>query len=331
MKKIFSKKIFLGFLTIAVTMFLFYGIFAYYTEGQIRALGYSINETSQIIDEHGTLSAYNITKEELELSIAEKEAHFTDVVGDSLDTIVGKEGLSLVEYDQLLDIKIETRTSFYTIEIANLTTTLDGYPIEEEDVIDYTGYTLAAEYSKKTELATKYTTYFDDKLAGLRTSLIDLGLRESEVDALVTGDVHADIATLEGRVTYMEEYNALVSTSGNNYAAGAMDLFNRLSDHRVANGLPPFRYNAEGQSCVDIEANSYANNQNPHNWLCKDLTSEGSSLSSVNSDYITIAGDFLTSHDSHERDVLMPEYVSAACSAVESDGMVYMICGYFTY
>ncbi len=329
--KVLNKKSLILVVAIAITAFATFELFTNYTEDQIRALGFDKNETIDIVEEHGPFNAYDVVKSELEKEVEEKEFIFTNEIGESLDVVGNKDKLTLVEYSELLDVKTEELRVFYETEIELVTSSLVVYPLVDEDIIDYAEFTLADEFTSKMELLTKYESTYNDKLESLKASLRDYGVRQAEIDSLITDDIFSSIDALEEKESYMKEYNALVSTSGNTYAAGAMDLFNRLNDHRVSKGLPAFRYNAEGQSCVDVEANSYANNKNPHNWLCKSLTSEGASLASVNSDYIKIAGDFLTTHGSHERDVVMPEYVSAACSAVERDGMVYMICGYFTY
>ncbi len=330
MKKLLNRKYIILVLSIAFVLFITHGLFANYTENQIKALGYDKEEAAKIVETHGTFNAYGIVKQELETKISDKEEIFTNEIGDLLDSL-NKDELTLVEYNELLSSKIDERRAYYGKEIESLTSKLSSLNIKEEDNLDYTDYTLADEYTSKLGLVKKYESMYDEKIKTLKKSLTDYGVRQSEIDALISEDVLTTIKALEKKVNYMKSYTALVSTSGNKYAPGSMDLFKRISDHRVANGLPPFRYNAEGQSCVDVEANSYANNKNPHNWLCKSLTSEGASLASSKSDYIKIAGDFLTSHGSHERNVLTPKYVSAACSAVERDGMVYMICGYFKY
>lgn len=331
MKKRVIYKISVGITVISLAIItMFYG-FKYNNEEKLSGLGYTEDQVEEIIEEHGILDGYSHIEKKLKDEIKEKESIFTNQVGDELSTVKNSKDMTLVKYSNMLDDKITERTEFYNTEISTLNKSLESYILSEEDIIDYTDYTLAAEYNKKVELINKYKTYYEEKVTELKQALLDSGVSEWEVNSLITGDNVSDVAILEAKKVYIDEYNSLVSTSGNSYAPGAMDLFNRLNAHRTSKGLAPFRYNAEGQSCVDIEANSYANNKNPHNWLCKELTSEGSSLASSSSDYIKIAGDFLTSHDSHERDVIAPEYVSAACSAVQRDNMVYMICGYFTY
>ncbi len=309
---------------------LFFGSFFMYTSSArnaIYALGYDENETEKLIEEYGTIGASEKVKDKLNKEIEKKEEVLVEEVGIEPTLMTVSEELSKVEYNEALDTFIDEVTVLYEEKIKEVEENLSKYPVEEE--LDVEGVSLHQELTMKQKLLFDTEGMYVDKVEGYKAALRDFGVRESELEGLLSGDLVADSILLEEKVGYYEAYNALVSTSGNSYAAGAMDLLAILNNHRVSKGLEPFRYNAEQQGCVDIEANSYANNKNPHNWLCKTLTSEGSSLASINSDYIGIAGHFLTTHGSHEADVVNPNYTSAACSAVARDNMVYMICGYF--
>ncbi|MFV0425397.1 MAG: hypothetical protein ACK5K7_07585 [Bacilli bacterium] len=296
-------------------------------KNNISALGYSDTEVDKFIDEHGVFNAYKEVETALNDEIETKEDTLNNEIGVSPDLITDKDDMTRVEYSTTLDDFIVENTELYSASIQEIDAEITKYPTEEK--IDTADLTLYDEFTLKTEFLSKLETEFSNKLEEHKTALLDYGMRESELEGLLTGDVLADLEALGNKLAYYKEYQALVSTSGNSYASGAMDLFNILNNHRISKGLAPFTYNSEQQGCVDIEANSYANNKNPHNWLCKSLTSEGASLASVSSDYIQIAGNFLTTHASHEADVINPNYTSAACSAVQRDGMVYMICGYF--
>lgn len=321
------KKAIIILLTVCV---LFAGSFFMYTsstKNAIYALGYSEEEAEKLIEKYGTLNAPEKVEDKLNEEIKEKETTLTTEVGVDPSLMTDADKLSKVEYSQALDIFIDETTVLYEEKIKEVEEGLSKYPVEED--LNNEGLSLHQELSMKQKVLYSTEGNFRQLVEDRKRALLDFGLREADLLNMLSGDLVADAILLGEKVEYYESYNALVSTSGNSYAGGAMDLLAILNAHRVSKGLAPFRYNAEQQGCVDIEANSYANNKNPHNWLCKTLTSEGASLAGVNSDYIGIAGNFLTTHGSHEADVINPNYTSAACSAVAKDGMVYMICGYF--
>lgn len=322
-----TKKVLIGLVVICVTVVSAFSFYSTGAKNQIYALGYSEAETEKFIAQYGVFEASEKVEKELNAEIAAKEAILSEEIGISPTLMNNYESLTRVEYNNELDTYIEYTRTLYTEAIATADATLAGYAVVEEFAVE--GLTLHSQLSLRNVKIIETETNLITKISEHKAALLDYGMRQSDVDSLVTGDLVKDVETLDEKVTYYKNFNALVSTSGNSYAAGSMDLFNILNNHRVSKGLAPFTYNADQQACVDIEANSYANNKNPHNWLCKTLTSEGASLAGVNSDYIQIAGNFLTSHASHEADVINPRYTSAACSAVQRDGMVYMICGYF--
>ena len=107
----------------------------------------------------------------------------------------------------------------------------------------------------------------------------------------------------------------------------AMQMFKETNDYRKSLGLKPYKYNYNKQACVFKEATAYANNKNPHNWLCP-CANENASLASVNSDYVAIAMKFFKSDPPHEA-VLSGNYDSVAIAFVEKGGMVYMIMDVF--
>ncbi len=321
-----KKRILLGLAVCLVIAISFFG-FTSNTQNEIQALGYSEEETSKLIEEYGIFNAAAKTEKALEDEIKDKEETLKTEIGLEPSLIEGRDKMTRVAYSKELTTFTDEMRTTYTADIEAVNTELAKYNVE--DTVATEGVPLAKVLTDKTTLLETTVTNYETEIENHKTTLLDFGMRESELEALLTGDLVVDLKALQDKVAYYEEYQALVSTSGNSYASGAMDLFNILNNHRVSKGLPAFTYNSAQQSCVDIEANSYANNKNPHNWLCKTLTSEGASLASVNSDYIQIAGNFLTTHGSHEADVVNPNYTSAACSAVQRDNMVYMICGYF--
>ncbi len=320
-------KIAIGALALSMIFAGSFYAYASNTSKTINALGYSDEETEQFIEEHGIFNAYENVEKALEDEIKQKEELLITTVGVSPELIENYNTLTRVEYSNALDVFTESTKLMYEENIAEVEKKLSVFTFEEETSVE--NLSLSDIYNIKHSLLVETEDEYNEKINEHKQSLLDYGMRESELESLLNGSLVEILKALGDKVAYYKEYNALVSTSGNSYASGSMDLFNRLNEHRVSKGLAPFEYNAAQQGCVDIEANSYANNKNPHNWLCKTLTSEGASLASVNSDYIKIAGDFLTSHGSHEADVTNPRYTSAACSAVARDGMVYMICGYF--
>lgn len=321
------KKTIIGAVILCVTVVSVFSIYSSGAKSQIYALGYSEKEVEKFIAEYGVFEASEKVENELNAEITAKEDKLATEIGVSPTLINNYDSLTRVEYNNELDSFIEYNTTIYTTAIAEADQKLANYAVVSE--FETEGVSLYTQLSNRNKLIYETEINFEVQIEEKKAALVDYGMRSSEVDALITGDYLKDLEALNSKVTYYENFNAMVSTSGNSYASGSMDLFNILNNHRVSKGLPAFRYNAEQQSCVDVEANSYANNKNPHNWLCKTLTSEGASLASSSSNYIQIAGNFLTTHGSHEADVVNPNYTSAACSAVERDGMVYMICGYF--
>ena len=107
----------------------------------------------------------------------------------------------------------------------------------------------------------------------------------------------------------------------------AMRMFNETNEYRRSLGLKPYKYNYAKQSCVLKEAQAYARNKNPHNWLCN-VANENAALASDKSDYVAIAMKFFKNDPPHER-VLSGNYKSVAIAIVNHNGMNYMIMGVF--
>ncbi len=302
----------------------FYG-FTKYNENKLLALGYTKDEIDQLVDEHG----YNLVEtveNNLETEIKDKELVVTTEIGMPLEFLEGYDTLSRVKYNVALDSYIEEHTVKYNEYIEEINEELLALQIEEDAVEDLSLHdTLLA----KDAILRKHIENYNNELQNKQDTLLNMGVSLEEVSSYLTGDILVDINKLNERVEYYTNFSQLVGSYGNTFASGGMDLFNILNNHRVASGFSPWTYNHDQQSCVDIEANSYATNKNPHNWLCKTLTSEGASLANINSDYVGIAGHFLTTDPSHEADVINPNYTSAACSIVTNGNMNYMICGYF--
>lgn len=322
-----TKKGIIGLL-IAITV-ITTSFFAYSTSSKVKiiALGYDEKEADKLIEKHGIITASSVVEEELNNDIEENEKILKEQVGVSPTLIENYSNMSKLNYRENLENFINSTTDLYTEEIVKIEEALTLYPVAEELVND--NKSLYQQYTDRIKLLSKYESEFLPKIEEQKQALREYGMRETEIESMISGNIVSDLEALNSKVDYYKQFSALLSTSGNSYAPGSMDLFNMLNAHRVSKGLQPFEYNAAQQGCVDIEANSYANNKNPHNWLCKTLVSEGSSLASSSSNYIQIAGNFLTTHASHEADVINPNFSSAACSAVQKENMVYMICGYF--
>lgn len=294
---------------------------------RLYALGYSNEEVEKFINEHGTSEFAKKAEDKLLKSIEKKEQVLLDEIGVPAEFVNGRDSLSKVEYNDYLDEYIETTRQMYLENINNMDAELVALRLSDED--DYSSMNLVEQFDAKNKKVVARRNEINGQYNSLVQGLYDIGVRETEVQSYLTGDIFADIETLNNKTEYFKSFAGMLGSSGTSYASGAMDLFNALNAHRVSKGLAPFVYRGDQQSCVDMETVAYAQNKNPHNWLCKSLTSEGSSLASSSSDYIGIAANFLTTHDSHEADVINPRYVGAACSVVNKDRMNYMICGYF--
>ncbi|MFV0498809.1 MAG: hypothetical protein ACK5NF_02090 [Bacilli bacterium] len=322
-----KSRLLIGLLTICVVTSSSFVIHSYSTKKQIMALGYNEKETTKFVSKHGIFNVNSKVVSKLENEIASKEKILSSEIGVSHTLIQNYDQLTKVEYNKALDSFIDNTTSLYKDSIKEVDKKILSLKIDEK--VDTKNTTLYEELSIKNNLVNDLESEYLIKISELKKKLNNYVMRDSEIELISNNNVIDTYNILTKKYEYFKEYHELYDNSKNSIASGSMDLFNILNKHRIANGLNPFKYNSSQQSCVDTEANSYANNKNPHNWLCKSLTSEGASLAGINSNYIQIAGNFLTTNASHEADVINPNYTSAACSAVSRDGMVYMICGYF--
>ncbi len=293
---------------------------------EIVELGYSKAEIDSFIDQYGIMEYRDIISSNLERAIADKQAVVVEEVGLPVEE-AAQGDLTDVEYNLYLDQFIAENTNKFNEQIADYDSKLTSLAAPDETV--YEGQTLSQIAAAKGELYNARNEEITGQFNQLVTDLRDVGLRESDLQSFISGDVMVDIGVLSEKLEYYENFGAGIGAGGTSYASGSKELFDILSAHRVSKGLPAFTYRSDQQACVDMETVAYAQNKNPHNWLCKTLTSEGSSLASSSSDYIGIAGNFLTSHDSHEADVINPRYTGCVCSVVNKDSMNYMVCGYF--
>lgn len=325
--KLTKKRIISAIAAVAVLTSMFF-VYTTSSKSRIVALGYDVVQAEKYIEKYGILTAAGKVEDELESNIEKQEKLLKDEVGISPTLIENYDTLSRVKYNERLQTFVESSKKLYSDEITKIEDALKVYPLENE--FNNKGKSLYQQYTERVKLLSKFEGEYLPKVEEQKQILRNYGMRDTEINSLISGNIVSDLETLLAKVDYYNQFSALLSTSGNTYAPGAMDLLAILNSHRTSRGLQPFAYNSAQQGCVDIEANSYANNKNPHNWLCKTLVSEGASLASVSSNYVSIAGNFLTTNPSHEADVINPNFSSAACSAVQKGNMVYMICGYFS-
>lgn len=322
-----KKRIFISLLATVALVFSFYIGIKLSNENKLLELGYSEQEVEAFSNEMDLFTGVSTIESQLFDEIAKQENIIVNEIGIELIEIQKEEELTKVAYLSHLKESIVILNEEYDALSAELDLELEGHGLIFD--IDTSEMSKKAVVDAKQEHIDAFLAELAAQLEGAKARLVELGRSNEEIDSYLTGDTIQDIARLNDRISYYEEYNSLLSTYGNSEAEGAMRLLGILNAKRVEVGLQPYEYREDQQACVDMEANSYANNKNPHNWLCKTLVSEGASLASVNSDYIGIAGNFLTTHGSHLAGVTNPEWTGAACSAIRRDKMVYMICGYF--
>lgn len=292
----------------------------------IVELGYTTGEIDSFIDQYGLMEYRDIISSNLERAIEEKQNVVVNYIGLPVEEAAQGE-LTDVEYNLYLDQFINENTMRINGEIADYDAKLAALAAPDENV--YEGATLSHIALAKNDLYIARNEEVNAQFDKLVTDLREVGLRESDLQTFISGDVMTDIGVLNEKLDYYKKFGAGIGAGGTSYASGSKELFDILNAHRISKGLPAFTYRSDQQACVDMETVAYAQNKNPHNWLCKSLTSEGSSLASSSSDYIGIAGRFLTTHASHEADVINPRYTGSVCSVVNKGSMNYMVCGYF--
>ena len=184
-------------------------------------------------------------------------------------------------------------------------------------------------YDRYTYLNKVISKKQDSIIKEYQSKLTELGYSKDQLKALNQSDKNQTIESLKD--TYNKEVKKLEELGGfqsQNLQDQAMRMFREVNEYRASLGLKPYTYNSGMQSCVFKEARAYANNKNPHNWLCGPAANENAGLAGINSDYVKAAMDFFKSDPPHEA-VLSGNYKSVAIAFVEKDGMVYMILDVF--
>lgn len=318
MKKISKRTIILVVVLIALVSF---GFVRYYQiqVHSLQRLGYTQEESKKMVN---PLSIYHIvtnTKDDLLVQLDDVKKELNEL-GINEDAEKGEMPLvgQVKELKSLRDEKIK----FLNNEISTLEkeAKILNISYEKEGKSLYNQYSqLTLEVNKKIKKENKKNITF----------LEENGYSKNEINKLKTKD---NFKTYENILKAVNKEKK-IKKENNGFASAAikneaMRMFKETNQYRKSKGLAPYKYNYNQQACVFLEANGYANNGNPHNWLCKAAANENAGLANVNSDYVGSAMTFFKNDPPHEA-VLSGNYRSVAIAFVERNGMMYMIMDVF--
>lgn len=318
MKKISKRTIILVVVLIALVSF---GFVRYYQiqVHSLQSLGYTQEESKKMVN---PLSIYHIvtnTKDDLLVQLDDVKKELNEL-GINEDAEKGEMPLvgQVKELKSLRDEKIK----FLKNEISTLEkeAKILNISYEKEGKSLYNQYSqLTLEVNKKIKKENKKNITF----------LEENGYSKNEINKLKTKD---NFKTYENILKAVNKEKK-IKKENNGFASAAikneaMRMFKETNQYRKSKGLAPYKYNYNQQACVFLEANGYANNGNPHNWLCKAAANENAGLANVNSDYVGSAMTFFKNDPPHEA-VLSGNYRSVAIAFVERNGMMYMIMDVF--
>lgn len=318
MKKISKRTIILVVVLIALVSF---GFVRYYQiqVHSLQSLGYTKEESKKMVN---PLSIYHIvtnTKDDLLVQLDDVKKELNEL-GINEDAEKGEMPLvgQVKELKSLRDEKIK----FLNNEISTLEkeAKILNISYEKEGKSLYNQYSqLTLEVNKKIKKENKKNITF----------LEENGYSKNEINKLKTKD---NFKTYENILKAVNKEKK-IKKENNGFASAAikneaMRMFKETNQYRKSKGLAPYKYNYNQQACVFLEANGYANNGNPHNWLCKAAANENAGLANVNSDYVGSAMTFFKNDPPHEA-VLSGNYRSVAIAFVERNGMMYMIMDVF--
>lgn len=318
MKKFNKKTIILAFVLLFLVSF---GALKYYQiqVHSLQRLGYTQDEAKDMVN---PLSIYHIVTNNKN-NLLQKE---DDVKKELKD-------LGVNEFDELEKTHLVGRVSnlnnlkdekikFLNNEVNRL----EKIAIQMNIKYEKSNKSLYNQYSTLTTLVNKKIKIENKKYISF---LEDNGYSKSEINKLKNKDNYKMYENLLKAVNkekkIKKENNGFANASIKN---AAMRMFNETNQYRKSKGLTPYKYNYAQQSCAFIEANAFAKNGNPHNWLCKAAVTENAALASVNSDYVGAAMSFFKNDPPHEA-VLSGNYRSVAIAIVERNGMMYMIMDVF--
>lgn len=216
---------------------------------------------------------------------------------------------------------------------------LDEYASEHKEKMDKDFSVLKKQadifnikYDLKNKTLYQQVTYLDKlvskKIDGFIEFLKVNGFSTKEIKALTKESEVENATKLQKVVTAQKkELEKNLGFQSDELKNQAMRMFKLTNDYRKSLGLKPYVYNYQKQSCVFKEARAYADNNNPHNWVCP-TANENASIASIKSDYVAIAMRFFKTDPPHEA-VLSGNYKSVAIAFVEKNGIVYMIMDVF--
>ncbi len=316
------KKILIFIITLfIITVCVIYSYNSYIVSG-LKKLGYDEEEISLIKKKNKIISINGY-----EITLQEK-------IENTIDEIKNEIGLEaefnsdakLVLIEKELTQKLKELHKEFDAKIAKIDEEFELYNFETIPYDETISKNSHIEILEKQLSENKQA--LESKVAALEKELLNIGAREEVLDDIRSDNLITHIENLEKKIVYYDNYFGSIPTKKMNFASGREKMLAGLNDYRKSLGLPLLSYNYDKQSCIDKEALAYANNRNPHNWVC-DVDNEGSSLAPITSDYVQIALNFYTTHGSHRETVITPSYRSIAVSLVEYNGMVYMVVGYW--
>lgn len=288
----------------------------------LTKLGYSDQDASGMVK---VTTIYNIVSDHRDMLHDNIDNHSNEldklgVPKTKVDSILDQETKLVSKEKALSEFMTSQKTSLET-KLTTLKKQADAlkidYSLKDKKIneqVDYLDKLVTTKVNKDTK---KYETF-----------LLDNGYTSSQIDKLTNKSNYQNMLNL--KKSYRSELKKQEANQGfqtQELKNEAMRMFRLTNEYRRSLGLKPYEYNYAKQSCVFKEAKAYANNKNPHNWLCP-CANENASLANINSDYVGIAMHFFKNDPPHEA-VLSGNYNSVAIAFVEKDGMVYMIMDVF--
>jgi len=281
---------------------------------ELVELGYTYDKAREKVNIQNAFNIVYETKTELQEAI---HSQFDKAVTIGIDTSIldelNQEELSLVETYEYINLLIYNRVNYLDGAVSEMVAFLNEHEIA---------------FDSELELYEKYRVY-SDLVSEKQGELIQYYVNQLDRIAYRNFELVEDNATsLENvRAAYASQQERIASLNGfqnESLQRQARRMFNLINEYRAGLGLRPFTYNYAMQSCVFLEAQTYANTRNPHPWVCQPVSNANASLASVHSDYVAIAMNFFRTSPTHEA-VISGPYSSATIAFVQQGGMVYMI------
>lgn len=279
---------------------------------QLIDLGHSEYKARNLISLNNVFNIVELSEKEINEAL-EVQLERARAVGLDNDTLMNAKitSHSLVHKLEVITLVNDEREMYLNEKIQAFSEIIEDVSFDEE-------LTLYENYNK-----------LSNKVDAQKESMIQDYIRElnrlSYFNYEVVEDKAQTLANVQGALTRVQERMASLNGFQNaSLQQQAKRLFNLINNYRANLGLRPFTYNHAMQSCVFLEAQTYAATKNPHPWVCQPVSNANASLASVHSDYVQIAMNFFMSSPSHEA-VISGNYSSATIAFWQVGNMVYMI------